>query len=146
MPEKLWAASSARINCNPDAIIVVGGSTRLEVNPALFSRSASLLLHTREGSRKSWSWRTLSPMSEGRGSPGVLQLDRLEGDLCTQRVLVAGRGRNSAEILRIDCSDSSDRGQWTQIGLLSRTLPTTFLAALHGRVLAFGKLICDGAT
>ncbi len=82
-------------------------------------------------------------MSEGRGSPGVLQLDRLEGDLCIQRVLVAGGGRNTAEILRINCSDASDRGQWTQIGPLSRTLPTTFLVALHGRVLAFGKLICD---
>ncbi len=82
-------------------------------------------------------------MSEGRGSPGVLQLDRPEDDLCIQRVLVAGGGRNSAEILRIDCSDASDRGQWTQIGALNRTLPTTFLVALHGRVLAFGKLICD---
>ncbi len=82
-------------------------------------------------------------MSEGRGSPGVLQLDRPEDDLCIQRVLVAGGGRNSAEILRINCSDASDRGQWTQIGPLSSELATTFLVALNGRVLAFGKLICD---
>ncbi len=81
-------------------------------------------------------------MSEGRGSPGVLQLDRPEDDLCIQRVLVAGGGRKSAEILRINCSDASDRGQWTQIGPLSSELATTFLVALNGRVLAFGKLIC----
>ncbi len=85
----------------------------------------------------------LTHMSEGRCRPGVLQLGPPGGNDRIQRVLVAGGWSNTAEILRIDCSDASDRGEWTQIGHLTRELETTFLVALSSRVLAFGELICD---
>ncbi len=59
----------------------------------------------------------------------------------TQRVLVAGGGRNTAEILRVDCCDASDLGQWTRSGLLSRPLLVIFLVSQNDRVLAFGELM-----
>ncbi len=82
-------------------------------------------------------------MFEGRCRPGVLQLGLPGGIDRIQRVLVAGGWSNTAEILRIDCTGASDRGEWTRIGPLTRELEITYLVALSSRVLAFGELIYD---
>ncbi len=142
MPGRRYGHSALHINCDRDAILVIGGLTDLSFNLAKASQSAFLLVNTPHSGSQPWRWRTLTPMSEGRCQPGVLQLDRPEDDLCIQRVLVAGGGRETAEILRVDCTDASDRGQWTQVGHLTRKLYVTFLVALGDHVLAFGKLMC----
>ncbi len=134
---------SLHLKCDRDAIVVVGGVKKTEFDPANTWRSAFLLVHTTRSAGEPWRWRKLTHMSEGRCRPGVLQLGPPGGNDRIQRVLVAGGWRNTAEILRIDCTDASDRGEWTRIGPLTRELETAFLVALSSRVLAFGELICD---
>ncbi len=141
MPKKLCSLSAIHVNCDCLAIMVVGGRTEAGMDPASFSPHAFLLVQTSRRWIKPWRWRALSPMSEGRCWAGVLQLGSPGSDDRTQRVLVAGGGRNTAEILRVDCCDASDLGQWTRIGLLSRPLSVTFLVSQNDRVLAFGELM-----
>ncbi len=143
MPTKRSSASALHIKCARDAIVVVGGVKKTDFDPANPSRSVFLLINTTRSGGEPWRWRTLTHMSEGRCRPGVLQLGPPGGNDRIQRVLVAGGWRNTAEILRIDCTDASDRGEWTRIGPLTRELEITFLVALSSPVLTFGELICD---
>ncbi len=98
-------------------------------------------MNTARSGGEQWQWRMLSPVSEGRAWPAVLQLGPQDTQNRTQRILVAGGERTTAEILRVDCSDTSDRGQWTQIAPLSRELSATCLVALDDRVLSLCKLM-----
>ncbi len=141
MPERVWAASPLHVKCGRDAVMVIGGLRERTFDPEHFSRSVSLLVNTACSGGEQWQWRTLSPMSEGRAWPAVLQLGQQDAQNRSQRILVAGGDRTTAEILRVDCSDASDRGQWTQITPLSRELSTTCLVALGDRVLALCKLM-----
>ncbi len=133
MPERRCAASALHINCNRDAIVVIGGLTDLIADQEKGSQSAFLLVNTPNSGGEPWRWRALSPMTEGRCWPGVLQLDSPGSDDRIQRVLVAGGQQNNAEILEVDCIDVSDGGQWTQIEPLSRKLGLTILVALGDR-------------
>ncbi len=142
MPGRRYGHSALHINCNRDAILLIGGLTDLKINPQKGSQSAFLLVNTPHSGGQPWRWQTLTPMSDGRCDAGVLQMGPPQGGTRIQRVLVAGGGRETAEILRIDCPDASDHGQWTQIGHLTHKLYATFLVALGDHVLAFGKLMC----
>ncbi len=141
MPERLWAASPLHVKCDSDTVMIIGGLRESDFESEHLSRSISLLVNTARSGGEQWQWRTLSPMSEGRAFSAVLQLGHQEGQNRTQRVLVAGGDRTTAEILTVDCSDPSDRGQWTPIAPLSRELSATCLAALGDRVLAVCKLM-----
>ncbi len=142
MPESVWAASPLHIKCDSDTVMVIGGLREREFEPEHLSRSISLLVNTTRSGGEQWHWRAISPMSDGRAFSAVLQLGHQEGRSRTQRVLVAGGDRTTAEILTVDCSDASDRGQWTPIAPMSRELSTTCLAALGDRAFALGKSMC----
>ncbi len=144
MPECVWAASPLHVKCGREAVMVIGGVRERAFQPEHFSRSISLLVNTARSGAEQWKWRALSPMSEGRAWPAVLQLGPQDARNRSQRILVAGGDRTTAEILRVDCSDASDRGQWTQIAPLSRELSTTCLVSLSDRVLALCKLMRVG--
>ncbi len=139
MPAARSLASALHIKCDRNAIVVLGGVKETDFDPANSSPSAFLLIHTNRSGGEPWRWRTLSPMSEGRCRPGVLQLGPPGGNDRIQRVLVAGGWSNTAEILRIDCTDASDRGEWTRIAPLTRELEITFLVTLSNSLLAFGE-------
>ncbi len=68
--------------------MVVGGRTEAGLDPASFSPRAFLRVNTSHSGGQPWRRRTLSPMSQGRCWPGVLQLGPLEDSARTQRVLV----------------------------------------------------------
>ncbi len=143
LPEKMCLTSALHINCDRDAIIVIGGQRGLFFEKAKLLQSVFLLIRQPSSRGETWGWRALSPMSEGRGSPGVLQIGPPGGNDRIQRVLVAGGWRNTAEVLRIDCCDASDCGQWTQIGPLTHELERAFLVILGDRILVFGELMRD---
>ncbi len=140
MPGRRYGPSALHINCNLDAILLIGGLTDLKINPEKGSQSAFLLVNTPYSGGQPWRWQTLTPMSDGRCGPGVLQLGPPEGSTRIQRVLVAGGYRDTAEILKVDCTGASDRGQWTQIEPLTRPFEGTLLVAMSARVLIFGEL------
>ncbi len=144
MPQTMKCASALHINCDRDAIIIIGGQRGILFAPAALLERVFLLVRPRNS--EPWQWRALSPMCDGRGSPGMLQMGPPGESPRIQRVLVAGGWRDTAEILKVDCTDASDRGQWTRIGRLSRTLKATTLIALNDRVLVFGELMCIGVT
>ncbi len=77
-------------------------------------------------------------MNEGhRDRPGMLLL-QAGGD--RQRVLVAGGGSRTAEILHLSLSDC---GQWTLIAPLSKYFSITFLVEWSNRIFAIGSfLVC----
>ncbi len=75
-------------------------------------------------------------MHERRFKPGMILLT---DDEQIQRILVAGGRRNTTEMLKIACTNTSDRGQCTLIAPLSKLFNETFLVCFNGRILAFGK-------
>ncbi len=114
MPTARSYASALCVQNEPEAILVVGGFR----GPPEAPRCAELLTHTAGASGGDvWRWRRLNPMHEARRRrPGMLLL-LSGGD--RQRVLVAGGGSGTAEILQLSCSDPCDSGQWTRIAPLS---------------------------
>ncbi len=132
MPTARWNASALCVNDAPDVVLVVGGENEHD-----YLSSAELLVPSRTG--QPWRWRRLTPMHESRLKPGVLLL-RLSGNEENHRILVAGGGRNTAELLTIAYKNPSDRGQWTLISPLSRRFFETSLISFNGRILAIGRL------
>ncbi len=60
-----------------------------------------------------------------------------------QRVLVAGGGSSTAEILQLSCSDPSDCGQWTRIAPLSDEFYDTLLVEFSNRIFAIGSFLAN---
>ncbi len=128
MPTARQCASALCVKQAPDAVLVVGG--------AVAGKCAELLCGYESQAGQSWRWRTLSPMRESRFKPGVLLLS---DDEKTQRILVAGGGRNTTELLKISCAKQADQGQWTSIAPLSSIFNATSLVFFNNRILAFGR-------
>ncbi len=127
MPTARWGASALCLKQTPDAVLVVGGAA---------GKCAELLCGDASQTGQPWRWRKLTPMHTERTKAGVLLLDG-NGDI--QRILVAGGWSNTAELLKISCTNTSDRGQWTIIAPLSTFFNETSLVCFNGRILAFGK-------
>ncbi len=132
MPTARWNSSALCVNDAPDVVLVVGGENEHD-----YLSSAELLVPSRTG--QPWRWRRLTPMLESRLKPGVLLLLPLSGNEENHRVLVAGGGRNTAELLTIAYKNTSDRGQWTLISPLSRRFFEASLICFNGRIFAIGR-------
>ncbi len=122
------------------------GGGRDDLSSEVPRRCAELLIHTSGpsgggGGGGAWRWQRLNKMHEGRSHrPGVLLL-HAGGD--RQRVLVAGGGSITAEILQLSCSDPSDCGQWMQIAPLSTEFDSTFLVQCSNRIFAIGSFLAN---
>ncbi len=142
MPTARYCASALCLRARPEAVLVVGG---MDIFSSETPRCAELLTHTEGasgGGEGAWRWRKLNEMNEGRiDRPGMLLL-HAGGD--RQRVLVAGGGSGTADILQLSCSDPSDRGQWTRIAPLSEEFFETLLVEFSSRIFAIGSfLVCN---
>ncbi len=139
MPTGRYDASALCLQSRPEAVLVVVGDNRSSEVP----RCAELLTHTAGasggGGEGAWQWRKLKEMNDDhRDRPGMLLL-QAGGD--RQRVLVAGGGSRTAEILQLSCSDSSDYGQWTLIAPLSDEFFDTLLVEFSNRIFAIGSFL-----
>ncbi len=132
MPTARRGASALCVKQTPDVVLTVGG---YNVNSWL-NCAELLYAHTRQTDQP-WRWRTLSLMHEWRTKPGMRLLPGCED---TQRILLAGGDRKTAELLTISCTDAKDQGQWTLIAPLSKRFYKPSLLFFNGRVLAFGTL------
>ncbi len=138
MPTARYDASALCLQCGPEAVLVVAGDHHSSETP----RCAELLTHTAGasgGGEGVWQWRKLNKMNEGhRDRPGMLLL-QAGGD--SQRVLVAGGGSRTAEILHLSLSDPSDCGQWNLIAPLPMYFSFTFFVEWSNRIFAIGSLL-----
>ncbi len=114
---------------NGVAVLVVGGCNGTGTEAAILSSRSN---QTTRDLGNPWRWQKLSPMQMcRRHCPGMLLLGR-------DRVLVAGGGSRTAEILHLP-RDDNDSGVWTRIRMpLTKNFFITFLANFNNRILAFG--------
>ncbi len=134
------SSPSALLICNEDddtRVLVVGGYAEARNGVELLSSR----LHRTQGRQNaggvSWSWRTLSPMLNGRWChPGMLLLGK-------NRVLVVGGDSKTAEIFHLP-RDDNDKGVWTCLtNPMSRSFFLTFLVNLSDHIFAFGESIVN---
>ncbi len=139
MPTARRAASALCVQKCPEAILVVGGADYLREAPY----SAELLLNAPRDSGDAWQWRKLNEMQGKRSwEPGLLLL---AGSGARQRVIVAGGGTHTAELLQFSCDDPSDCGQWTQLTSLTQAFYTTFIIELTDRIFTIGLFLLSFA-
>ncbi len=130
LPTARQCASAICVKQTPDVVVVVGGVNKSRLN------CTELLYGNASQTGQSWRWRTLTSMHEAREKSGVLLLNDGEE---IQRILVAGGRNQTAEVLKISCTNAEDRGQWTLIAPLSSAFNETSLVCFNGRILAFGR-------
>ncbi len=127
MPTARRCASALHINHTADFVLVIGGWTNRD-------QSCAELLYANQIGQP-WRWRTLTPMHECRAKAGMLLLS---GNEELQRILVVGGFKETTEILTISCTNTKDRGQWTQLAPSSKKFFETSLVFFNGRILAIG--------
>ncbi len=129
LPTARCKASALCVDQTPDVVLVVGGANEHD-----YLNCAELLYPSQTG--QPWRWRALTPMNEPRFKPGVILLS---GNEETQRILVAGGCKNTAELLKLTWRNTADLGQWTLIAPQPELFDTTSLVCFNGCILAIGR-------